>query len=109
MADTKLSIYYQNVRRLRIKYSDLFNGIPCKNYDILLFTETWLQDDISCSEFCDDSYDVFRCDRNLLAKGKKTGGGALMCIKREFSATVCPCVTCERSDLLCVTLPACAI
>lgn len=106
---TKLILYYQNVRGLRTKCSQLYNNILCNNYDVLLFTETWLQDDIFDSELCDDRYDVYRCDRNLQLTDKRTGGGVMICTRRELCAAVrneWSCATCES---MCVTVPAHAL
>lgn len=37
------------------------------DFNIILFTETWLCDDISNNEFMPSHYAVFRCDRKFEA------------------------------------------
>lgn len=108
--NTELNILYQNVRGLRTKCLDLFNNILLHDYDILLFSETWLQDDVSSAELCDARYDVFRCDRNLNATNKRTGGGVMICVRRELRACVCADWV-HRSDTeaLCLSIPADAL
>lgn len=95
-----LKFYYQNVRGLRtkIKYG-LKNEIALANYDLIAFTETWLNANFSSSELFDDTYNVFRSDRSVdkynLLKGNVAhrnvtndirGGGCLLAIKNNISA-----------------------
>lgn len=54
------------------------------DYDILVFTETWLDDSFYDSEFLSDHYEVFRKDRadsNIL---QRKGGGVLIAIKKSM-------------------------
>lgn len=83
------NIFYQNVRGIRTKCLNLYNSILSCDFDVLCFTETWLQSDIFDSELCDTSkYDIFRCDRNLTATSKSTGGGVMICARRELGASL---------------------
>uniref|UniRef100_A0A2H1VAL0 SFRICE_006870 n=1 Tax=Spodoptera frugiperda TaxID=7108 RepID=A0A2H1VAL0_SPOFR len=50
-----INIYYQNVRGLRTKTNNLLRNVCVNNYDIIVFTETWLTDDI---------YDIYLCNEN---------------------------------------------
>lgn len=100
-----ISFYYQNIRGTRTKCLDLFNNILSRNYDILMFTETWLQDDVFDTELCDGRYDVFRYDRDLLMSGKKSGGGVMLFCKRELRASIKAELICTPPDeYVCVTL-----
>lgn len=101
-----LSFLYQNVRGLRTKCLDLYNNILLNDYDILLFSETWLQDDILDSELCDNRYTVFRQDRNLLLTNKKTGGGVMICARRELGAELCNDWNAASTESLCITIPS---
>lgn len=86
VTSNNLSIYYQNVqnvRGLRTKCVDLYNSVLCSDYDIILITETWLQNDILNSELFDMRYDVFRCDRDLILCNKASGGGVLICTHKS--------------------------
>lgn len=73
-----MKAFYQNVRGLRTK-SHIRSNISESQYDFIIFTEHWLNDDFKSSEYFDDSYFVERDDRSGL--DKKWGGGALIAIK----------------------------
>lgn len=38
----QLQVYYQNVRGLRTKISEVYSSVLSDDYDIIDFTETWL-------------------------------------------------------------------
>lgn len=102
----KLNVFYQNVRGLRTKCLTIYNNILSCDYDILCFTETWLQSDIFDTEICDTAkYDVFRCDRNLVSTSKATGSGVMICLRRELSATArCEWNCCDTIETICVSI-----
>lgn len=77
-----LNAYYQNVRGLRTK-TNIRSSISASAYDLIVFTEHWLNDNFQSSEYFDDSYFVEREDRNI--GNKKWGGGALIAIKNRIS------------------------
>lgn len=106
MASKKFNIYYQNVRGLRTKCSDLQQSILRNSYDVIILTETWLHDGIFDGELSDDRYDVFRVDRDLTACGKSTGGGVLIMTLRTIGATKRDLGFCELTEILWVTLPS---
>ena len=102
-----LCVYYQNTRGIRTKCLDFRQNLLCNNYDLVIVTETWLQNDIFDREFCDDRYDVFRKDRNLAVCNKKAGGGVLILAKRELCAMRISDISIDAStDLLTITIPA---
>lgn len=70
-----LSIYYQNCRGLNTKLNNIYMSILQHNYDIIVLTETWLQERIADSCFIDTRYRVFRCDRQLDRCDKRDGAG----------------------------------
>lgn len=80
MATQKNNIraYYQNVRGLRTK-TEIRSKISASQFELIAFTEHWLNDGFVSSEYFDDSYFVERNDRKRL--DKKWGGGALIAIK----------------------------
>lgn len=80
--NTNLSIYYQNVRGLRTK-TNILADISASQHDIVIFTEHWLNDDFSSSEYFDETYFVERDDR--ISRDKKWGGGALIAIKSNLT------------------------
>jgi hypothetical protein len=80
-------MFYQNVRGLRTKLSDIFSSVfTSEDYDIIYLTETWLCSDIDSSVLFDNRYLVFRRDRESMSGTCKRGGGVLIAIKKCFSA-----------------------
>ena len=71
-----ITCYYQNVRGYRTKTNDLLvSSTAARQYDIVAFIETWLNDDIYNAEiFNTNLYDIYRCDRNFNATNTKRGG-----------------------------------
>lgn len=90
-----LKIFYQNTRGLRTKICrGLMDTITLRNYNVLCLTETWLSSNFdSESMFDDDVYVIHRADRSIRTYNNYTnsnnlmGGGALIAIKRNISAT----------------------
>ncbi|CAH2084486.1 unnamed protein product [Euphydryas editha] len=52
----QLTIYYQNVRGIRTKLHDVYKNVLTCNYQVIVFTETWLNDNIFTAEILDDRY-----------------------------------------------------
>lgn len=104
-----LNIFYQNVCGLRTKCIEIHNNILCNDYDIILLTETWLQNDVFDTEICDNRYDIFRVDRDLSKAGKESGGGIMLCIKSRLNASISQKFSFVNiyTEMLCVTIPAC--
>lgn len=76
----ELLIYYQNVRGLNTKLSILSSSLDVSDYDILIFTETWLKDSTRDSEIFDlDIFNIYRDDR---LNGVR--GAVLIAIKSRF-------------------------
>lgn len=88
MANDKLTIYYQNCRGLRTKLHILYMNILSNCYDIIILTETWLTAAILDSEFIDDRYTVYRCDRDREATKKKDGGGTLVAVLKGLRSNI---------------------
>ena len=82
----KLTVYYQNVRGLRTKTMDFYNGLLLNNFDIYVITETWLHPGIFDAELTDSRYDIFRLDRDPVLSGSTMGGGVMVCVRRELRA-----------------------
>lgn len=82
VTSTNLSIYYQNVRGLRTKTNIRSDISASSRHDLIMFTEHWLNDSFSSSEYFDDSYSVERDDRN--STNKRCGGGSLIAIKNNL-------------------------
>lgn len=70
-------VRYQNVRGLRTKTDYIYSSSGIIDADIVMFTETWLNDSINNQELFDSSFVVHRCDRNFALVGRSSGGGVL--------------------------------
>ena len=76
---------YSNVQSLCSKISELQLVVNQINPDIVLLTETWLNQTINNAAISIDGYDIvpdLRCDRGETAGG--VGGGLLVYVKREI-------------------------
>ena len=100
------TIYYQNVRGLRTKTNDLLLALNSCDYDIIAFTETWLQNDIANAELS-ACYNIYRCDRNLELSGLQRGGGVLVGVKKCLQCTLVLSSATANSEQIAirVTLP----
>lgn len=117
-----LSIYYQNVRGLRSKTHDIRLNTSLCDFDIICFTETFLNSSINDYEIFSKNYTVLRRDRDSSTSDKLDGGGVLCGVKNgidfihkhEWSSnaediwvTLYPCRSSNSSrlHLCCVYIP----
>ena len=81
-----LSFNYQNVRGLRTKCLELYmSSIACV-YEIIAFSETWLNSSIYDSELFHSDFVVYRCDRTAQTSTFSRGGGVLISVKSIYSS-----------------------
>lgn len=79
-----IRIYYQNVQSIGSKDKQKrFNKELANNYDVIVFTETWLKN-TSKLEIFDEGFDVYRCDRTSGNSDKKRGGGVLVAVSSKL-------------------------
>lgn len=81
-----LDIYYQNVRGMRTKTEDIYKNILLTNYDVIVFTESWLNNSITNGEFIDPRYVVYRRDRSTSKVSKKDGGGVMVAVSNKIKS-----------------------
>ncbi|XP_055614967.1 uncharacterized protein LOC129761281 [Toxorhynchites rutilus septentrionalis] len=79
-------LYYQNVRGLRTKIDDLYVAVCDCNYDVIMLTESGLDDSINSIQLFGAEFNVFRCDRSPSNSSKSRFGGVLIAVARHFSA-----------------------
>ncbi|XP_055615169.1 uncharacterized protein LOC129761472 [Toxorhynchites rutilus septentrionalis] len=85
--DDAVWIYYQNVRGLRTKLDNIFlTSLDC-GYDVILLTETGLNDSINSLQIFGSSYNVFRCDRCSLNRDNRNFGGVLIAVANRHVST----------------------
>ena len=86
----QLRIYYQNVRGLRTKIDSFFLAVSDDEYDLIVLTETWLDDRIFSAQLFGNRYAVFRNDRSPLSSQKKRGGGVLIAVSAKLNSHIDP-------------------
>lgn len=59
----------------------------CVNADIIVLTETWLNETVCSNMLFGNNYNVFRRDRMIDSNSKKKdGGGVLIAVKKHISS-----------------------
>ncbi len=75
----QISIYYANARSLKNKLPELEILLRTREYDIIAFCETWLDNTVPSALLSFGYYAVIRKDRL-----ERRGGGVLLLVRREF-------------------------
>ncbi|XP_058825284.1 uncharacterized protein LOC131685516 [Topomyia yanbarensis] len=81
-----LRIYYQNARGLKTKIDDVYLAAVDGDYDVCVFTETWLDARITSVQLFGDAYTVYRADRNSGNSIRGRGGGVLIAVSTAFAS-----------------------
>lgn len=85
MSTTMVKLYYQNVRGLRTKSDSCFQACSDGFFDIIAFTETWLNHSHVDVDFFPNQYVVHRSDRQYVPGVIERGGGVLLAVRRSMS------------------------
>lgn len=96
--------YYQNTRGTRGKLKELRCNIPLNDYNIIIFTESWLKDSINDDELGFHDFFVYRCDRDYANLPVDRGGGVLIAIKKKYASQVVSNVSCGLFESLFVNV-----
>ena len=75
-----------NFQSIRNKKAELATCLEVDDPDVLIGTETWLDDSINSCEIFPSNYSIFRKDRQTNAKGT-AHGGVLIAVKSNFVCT----------------------
>lgn len=81
---TSVSIYYQNARGLKSKTHSFYTSSCESNFDIIVITETWLDDSVSNSEIVPSYYNMVRADRKFAMVDRSTGGGVFIALSSSI-------------------------
>lgn len=76
-------IYYQNVRGLRTKTDELLPNVLKQDADVIILTESNLNDSVYDHELFDKRYTVFRRDRFSSSSIKHDGGGVVIAVLQK--------------------------
>lgn len=79
-----INFLYQNVRGLRTKTAEVLNNVLKQDVDVVLLTETWLNDSVFDHELFDRRYIIFRRDRGSTSSSKSEGGGVLIAVLKKL-------------------------
>lgn len=73
------------------KSSSFMKFLSSSCFQIYVLCETWLNSEILSTEFFNDNYVVYRCDRSNLNSIKSTGGGVLVAVHKSIKSleTIC--------------------
>lgn len=99
-----LRVYYQNVRSLRSRADDIFTAVCDAEHDIIVLTETWLNDHFYSAQFFYDNYNVYRKYRCTISTGKSRGGGVLIAVASRLNSAIAPMVIDDHIEHLWVIL-----
>lgn len=82
-----LTMYYQNVRGLRTKRNQFDCNSSSDDYSAIVLTETWLKSTIYSSEYFNNSFVVYRNDREATCADAELGGGNLIVVRNSVVST----------------------
>lgn len=69
---------------MRTKSHLFLQNVLSNNFDVVCITESWLNKNFYNSEFFDDRYELFRCDRDSLVTGHERGGEVMIALRRDL-------------------------
>lgn len=69
---------------MRTKSHSFLQNVLSNDFDVICITESWLNDNFHNSEYFDDRYELFRCDRDAAVSGHERGGGAMIAVRRSL-------------------------
>ncbi|CAC5409269.1 unnamed protein product [Mytilus coruscus] len=93
---TPLRILNVNCQSIRNKQHQVENIIDSTKPDVIIATETWLDQSITNSQIFPQEYNIYRKDR----KGNKTGGGVLIAINNKYLSSEVPELDTDYLDKL---------
>lgn len=74
------SIFAHNVNGLLTKMNQLYAEVLAADFDIYMFTETRLNNNIISSNLFPPNFVTYRCDRSINTSDKDGGGGVLISV-----------------------------
>ena len=97
-------VYYQNVRGLRTKIDEVYLATEDNMYDVIILTETGLDDRINSVQLFGSSYTVFRCDRSHLNSEKRSFGGVLLAVAKQHQCDLFEPAHGRNLEQICVSV-----
>ena len=87
MSNELITVTYQNTRGLNSKTHEFFKSVSNCECQRIAVTETWLQDGVYNHELFNDNYVLFRKDRRLDIMDVTRGGGVLLGVRHDITAS----------------------
>ncbi|XP_058827680.1 zinc finger protein 93-like [Topomyia yanbarensis] len=96
LKSSPIHLYYQNVGGMNSCANTYRLATSDCCYDIIVLTETWLNEQTLSSQVICSDYEVLRCDRSPLNSNKSTGGGVLLAHRLTHKDQAYICDICSR-------------
>ncbi|XP_058455937.1 protein outspread isoform X2 [Malaya genurostris] len=90
---SSIRVYYQNVGGMNACIDEYLLACSDECFDVIAFTETWLNDCTLSVQVLGENYEVFRTDRSSSNSTKSTGGGVLVGVHRRLKAQLIQCTS----------------
>ncbi|XP_058445512.1 uncharacterized protein LOC131426653 [Malaya genurostris] len=90
---SSIRVYYQNVGGMNACIDEYLLACSDECFDVIAFTETWLNDCTLSVQVLGKNYEVFRTDRSSSNSTKSTGGGVLVGVHRRLKAQLIQCTS----------------
>ena len=88
-----MNVLYMNCRSVKTvnkstnKLAELQNIVCCNEVDIVVLTETWLNSQVKSTEILNESFTIYRRDRDPDCESTR-GGGVLIAVNNVFSSNL---------------------
>ncbi|XP_062705565.1 uncharacterized protein LOC134287559 [Aedes albopictus] len=96
-------MYYQNVRGLRTRIDELLLATSDCRFDVIILTETGLNNSITSQQLFGSGFNVYRCDRSPANSDKSRFGGVLIAIAQRYASRVVHTVCGRGLEQICVS------
>lgn len=80
-----IRFFYHNCSGMRGKIKKLRLDAESSNFDVIIITETWLNDSFINEEILNSNWTIYRRDRNFSATNLTRGGGVLIGVTNKLS------------------------
>lgn len=93
---------------MKNKLLDFYLSSFSFDFDVIVISETWLNESINDCEIICTNYNLYRLDRNILNSSKKSGGGVMVAVNKNYSSELVSdlnidiefiCIRCSSNDL----------
>lgn len=85
-----ISFYYQKFRGLKSKIDKFYLAVTSPEFDVIILTETWLDERIKSLQLFGNEYVIYRVNRNpLTIIMHRSAGGVLIAVSIKFDSSLC--------------------